>query len=108
MYQRALKSKNYADTWLFLSLHFVCALRNSDLVRIPHPTLPFPAETVLQKIKDNKFTDNDARLTLLSINLHMATMPFTPKKTERFQNVDFIKFIIPESAEVHYGKLFAI
>ena len=35
-------------------------------------------------------------------------MPFTPKKTERFQNVDFIKFIIPESAEVHFGKLFAI
>lgn len=108
MYERAVKSKNYADTWLFLSLHFVCALRNSDLVRIPHPTLPFQAKVCLQKIKDNKYTDNDARLTLLSINLHMATMPLIPQKTERHSNIDFIKFIIPESAEVHFGKLFAI
>lgn len=108
MYERAAKSKNYADTWLFLSLHFVCALRNSDLVRIPHPTLPFQAKVCLQKIKDNKYTDNDARLTLLSINLHMATMPLTPQKTERHSNIDFIKFIIPESAEVHFGKLFTI
>lgn len=108
MYERAVKSKNYADTWLFLSLHFVCALRNSDLVRIPHPTLPFSAKACMQKIKDGKFTDNDARLTLLSINLHMATMPLIPKKTERHSNIDFIKFIIPESAEVHFGKLFTI
>ena len=108
MYERAAKSKNYADTWLFLSLHFVCALRNSDLVRIPHPTLPFQAKVCLQKIKDNKYTDNDARLTLLSINLHMTTMPLIPQKTERHSNIYFIKFIIPESAEVHFGKLFAI
>lgn len=108
MYERAVKSKNYADTWLFLSLHFVCALRNSDLVRIPHPTLPFQAKVCLQKIKDNKYTDNDARLTLLSINLHMTTMPLAPQKTERYSNVNFIKLIIPESAEVHFGKLFTI
>lgn len=108
MYERAVKSKNYADTWLFLSLHFVCALRNSDLVRIPHPTLPFQAKVCMVKIKDGKFTDNDARLTLLSINLRMTTMPFTPQKTERHSNIGFVKFIIPESAEVHFGKLFAI
>ena len=30
---------NYADTWLYLGLHFICALRSTDLERLGHPKL---------------------------------------------------------------------
>ena len=34
MYEKAYESRNYADTWLYLSLHFICNLRRTDLEQI--------------------------------------------------------------------------
>ena len=67
MYARAAASKNYADTWLFLSLHFLCALRNTDLERIPHPRLTDTPEKILEEIEDGTFSDESARAVLYSI-----------------------------------------
>ena len=108
MYQKAARSKNYVDTWLFLSLHFICALRSSDLVRIYHPKLTMKPMEVLAGIKENTFTDEDARLTLYSITWRLNVLPLVPNKTKKHSNVAAIKLCIPESVEVHMGKLFAI
>ena len=48
MYIKACDSKNYIDTWLFISLHFICDLRNTDLTRIPHPVLPNDPEKIIR------------------------------------------------------------
>ncbi|GAX06869.1 hypothetical protein IWT25_02216 [Secundilactobacillus pentosiphilus] len=108
MYQLAAESKNYADTWLFLALHFICSLRMTDLVRITHPTLPEPAEQVLDEVNAGTFSDKDARYVLLSITERLCMLPLTPQKTSAHQNIAQIKFTVPESCEVHIGTLFAL
>lgn len=108
MYYQAAISKNYIDTWLFLALHFLCALRNTDIVRIPHPILQNSPEEVLENIKENKFSDEEARQTLYSVVWHLNAIMLTPNKTSDKSGIASIKIHIPESVEVHMGKLFAI
>ena len=67
MYAEAAESKDYADTWLYLSIHFLCAMRDTDIIRIPHPILPFSPEEVLEQLKAGKMTDADALVTLSSV-----------------------------------------
>ena len=108
MYEKAAKSKNFADTWLFLSLHFICSLRNTDLVRIYHPRLTMPPEEIIAGVTDGSFPEKDARLTLYSITWHLSSLPLQPSKTSDHSGISSIKFCVPESAEVHIGTLFAI
>lgn len=108
MYVKAAESKKYIDTWLFLSLHFICSLRKTDLIRIHHPRLTMDPLEVLRKIKEESFSDEDARLTLYSITWRLNVLPLTPNKTSRRANISSIKLCVPESTEVHMGKLFAI
>lgn len=108
MYQKAAESKNYTDTWLYLSIHFICSLRYPDLARIYHPDLPYPPQEVLRRIRDNTFSENDSKMVLLSITERMCLLPFTPQKTESTSGVDHVKLCIPHSCEDHFGKLFAL
>lgn len=108
MYQKAAQSKNYADTWLYLALHFICALRDTDLVRIPHPRLEREPEDILKDIKRGTFTDKEAVKVIYSIIYPLRNSPLKPYKTKRYSSVPYIKFDVPESCEVHIGMLFAI
>lgn len=108
MLQKAADSKNYTDTWLYLALHFIRPLRLTDMERIYHPLLPYSAEEVLEKIKNDTFTNNDARGVLLSVTKRMSWLPLTPNKTESSGNIVPITFDIPTSCEVLIGKLFAL
>lgn len=108
MWRRAAESQNYTDTWMYLSINCLCALRQTDLERIYHPFLPCEPQEVINKILDNTFTDNEARETLLSITEQMKVLPLTPNKTRRIPGVDWIKFEIPSSCEVMMGRLFAL
>lgn len=108
MYQKAARSKNYADTWLFLSIHFICSLRMTDLERIYHPRLPKDPQAVLDEIENGTFSDSDARSTLLSITDKLCILPLKPNKTKDVKNVPNIRFTVPDSCEVHMGKLFAL
>lgn len=109
MYLKATQSKNYIDTWLFLSVHFICSVRTTDLARIYHPHLPYAPEIVLEKIANNTFTDNESLLVLLSITERLCRLPLYPNKTSNQEKKsDPIKFEVPSSCQVHLGKLFAI
>lgn len=108
MYVRAAESMNYTDTWLYLAIHFICALRTTDLERIYHPMLPYSAQEVIDRIKDDTFNENDARYVILSINTRMCVLPLTPNKTKAHSGISSVKFCIPDSCEVHFGKLFAL
>ena len=107
MYAQAAESKNYVDAWLFLALHFICVLRNTDLQRLPHPSLPSEPQDVLDRIESGVFTEEEAKQTLYSIIWTLeATLP-TPNKTKRYSGVSSIKFFVPASVEAHMGTLFA-
>ena len=108
MYQKASLSKDYTDAWLYMSLHFICSLRLTDLERIYHPELPYAPEDVLQNIGNGTFSDYDARMTILSITKRMCLLPFTPNKNKGKSGISFVKFSVPSSCETHIGKLFAL
>ena len=107
MYYRAAESRNYVDTWLYLALHLICALRNTDLVRIPHPSLLDAPRTTLDQIKEGTFPPENARMTISSVLWKLDAMALKPNKTKRTSGVADIKFHVPESVEVHMGTLFA-
>lgn len=108
MYRQAAKSVNYTDTWLYLSLHFICALRYTDHIRIYRPMLPAPPEDCIKQIAEGTFSDNDSRYVLLSVTQRLCTMPLTPNKTSASNGIESVKLSIPSSCEAHFGKLFAL
>ena len=108
MYEKAADSRNYADTWLYLSLHFICSLRQTDLERIGHPQLEDAPAVVLFKIRNGMFSDNEARKVLLYVSYRFCLLSLEPNKTAGHAGVPSVKFIIPDNCEVHIGKLLAL
>lgn len=108
MLAQAASSKDYADTWLYLALHFICALRTTDLERIGHPQLPREPEAILTAVKEGTWEGSEARRTLLSITTRLTYLNITPNKTKRASNVSQLKFHVPESCQVLIGTLLAV
>lgn len=105
---KAANSKNYADTWLYLGLHFICALRSTDLERLGHPKLTREPLEVLEAVVDGTWSSSEARRTLLSITIRLTYLNLTPNKTKNASNVAQLKFHVPESCQVLIGTLLAI
>ena len=108
MYSKAADSKNYADAWLYLALHFICALRTTDLMRLGHPKLTRKPKEVLEVVASGSWSSSEARRTLLSITTRLTYLNITPNKTSRTSNVTQLKFQVPESCQVLIGTLLAI
>lgn len=108
MYSKAADSKNYADAWLYLALHFICALRTTDLLRLGHPKLTRKPKEVLEAVASGTWSSSEARRTLLSITTRLTYLNITPNKTNRTSNVTQLKFQVPESCQVLIGTLLAI
>lgn len=105
---KAANSKNYADTWLYLGLHFICALRSTDLERLGHPKLTREPLEVLEAVVDGTWSSSEARRTLLSITTRLTYLNLTPNKTKNASNVAQLRFHVPESCQVLIGTLLAI
>ena len=108
MLSKAANSKNYADSWLYLGLHFICALRSTDLERLGHPKLTREPLEVLEAVVDGTWSSSEARRTLLSITTRLTYLNLTPNKTKNASNVAQLKFHVPESCQVLIGTLLAI
>lgn len=108
MYKKAARSKKYTDIWLYLALHLICALRDTDIVRIYRPLLTRGPEEVLEMIENDTFPEAEAREILYSITEKLKYLKLKPNKTQKRGEVPYIKFHVPESAEVHMGKLAAL
>ena len=108
MYHKAASSKNYIDTWLFLSLHFISAIRNTDLIGLPHPRLTSEPEIILQDVSAGTFSDESAEAVLQTFLDTIEAFGKTPNKNKRFFGIDSYKLFIPKSVRVHFGTLLAI
>jgi hypothetical protein len=107
--EKAAQNRAYADTWLFVALHFVCALRASDMKRIPAPALPYDRETVLSKIVGGLFTKKEASAIVADMEIRLRLNPLYPSKTEHHGNeVTEIKLFVPESLAAPLGCILAI
>lgn len=107
-YLKAVQSKKMIDIWLYLSLHFICALRDTDLAQIPHPRIKMPPDTILKAVEEGTFTKSEALNVINTVEWQLRNLPRNPSKTSRYSNVANIKITIPESIKEHFGVLFAI
>lgn len=94
---KAAGKRKDADLWLFTALHFVCALRKTDIIRLPVPALPYPPEEVRQRIQDGTYLPETARGVSEEMMFRLQMKPLYPHKTKRYRAVPEIKLFIPES-----------
>lgn len=103
MIEKAAESKEDANLWLFIALHFVCALRKTDMERLPVPNLPEVPERLRQRIRNGEFTDQEAKNISQEVMFRLKVKPQKPNKTKRYKNVPDLKLFIPESLLVPMG-----
>lgn len=106
--QKALKSRRAAMLWTFTALHFICALRTTDMIRLPIPTLPYPGETLRQRIEDGEYTPKDARQVSMEIQYRCEAIGKSPNKTRKKCIAPAVKFFIPESFIEPFGFIASI
>lgn len=107
LYEMIADNEKSAVALLFLSLHMICALRDEDIKRLPHPKLMDKPDKVLDSIRNNNISDEDALISVEKILREIDMLQPKPNKTSRYNNIPYIKLFIPESIKVHFGKLFA-
>ena len=100
--EKALSSEKYANLWLFVSLHFICGWRGTDIVRLPLPRLPFQGGKVRQLLAEDLF---DASVVIDEFELRLRYVPMRPGKTEAYKDVPELKLFIPESLRKPMGKI---
>lgn len=108
MYLRAADSKEYTDAWLYLSLHFICALRDTDLERIYHPHLHYPPGQIIEMVKSGTYTSVMAKAVSSELMHWMYYLAKTPNKTKDHTGIPNVKFFIPASLEEHFGILLSL
>lgn len=101
------ENEKSAVALLFLSLHMICALRDEDIKRLPHPKLMDSPEKVLESIKNSTMSDTDALIAVEKVLREIEILQPKPNKTAMHSNIPYIKLFIPESSKIHFGYLFA-
>jgi len=104
--EKACISDTYANLWAFLAMHFVCALRGTDIVRIPMMKLPIHGEEVREQIRTGVFGNAGAIAEELQVRVRYKALK--PNKTKSHDRVPEIKLFIPESLKEPIGIILAL
>ena len=99
-----MRSERDATLWLFVSLHFICGWRGTDLVRLPMPTLPCDGTKIREQLEMGNF---DAENIINELEFRLRYTPLEPKKTEIYENVPELKLFVPESLRKPMGIILA-
>lgn len=105
-YEIIAKEQNSAVALLFLSIHMLCDLRDTDICRLPRPNLPYEPQIVLEKIENGNITDVEAIVAVEKIERELHIFEPAPNKTKRYKKVPYSKLFIPENAKAHMGRVF--
>ena len=106
--QKAAHSSKYADLWLHTAMLFVCALRGTDLARLPAPQLPYDSKRLLEDIVNETFPERIAAALTDELIFRVNVKGANPSKTEKYQNVPTVKVFVPESLRIPLGTIIAI
>ncbi|MBQ3795592.1 MAG: hypothetical protein II842_04815 [Butyrivibrio sp.] len=106
--KKALESCKYADHWLYIAVHFLGALRSTDIVRLPIPEPVYEKDVAKELLMSGTYPNSAAVQVAEDFQLRLKLMPYKPSKTERFSGVPDIKLFIPESLKVAMGIMLSI
>lgn len=105
---KACHDSRMAEAWLYLALHWICALRRSDLQRLPVISLPPESPDILiEKIRVQQYPDTVYDTFLSRLEVQLQAMPQKPNKTIRYMVPD-IKLFFPQSLRPFFGMLFLL
>jgi hypothetical protein len=108
MVTKAVQNKAYADLWLFVALHFICALRVSDMARLPAPALPRSGDAMMESIAAGTFTKHEAEALADELAIRLKLKPMKPSKTSAHKSVPEVKLFVPQSLRSPLGMIIAI
>jgi hypothetical protein len=106
--EKAVRNKTYADLWLFIALHFICAFRKGDMERIPAPSLPYSTDVIFTKVLSGTFDKQEAAALVEEMTLRFNMKSMKPSKTAKHGNVPTLKLFVPESFIVPLGIIIAL
>lgn len=106
--EKALESKRSADLWLYIAVHFLGALRSTDITRLPVPDLAYERDLTRDLLRDNKYPDNAAVQVAEDFQMRLKLMPYKPNKTGGYKGVSEIKLFIPESLKTAMGIILSV
>ena len=94
--EKAQEDRAFAALWIFIALHFVCALRSTDIRRLPAPVMPAAGA-------GGKTEDERRARTCALWEEQISLLGLTPNKTSRHGNVPSIKVFIPDVLRPLFG-----
>jgi len=100
--QKAVKEPRYASLWLWIALHFISALRSSDMKRLPVPMVTEGKEIIISRLLSDEY-DDLALSAAMYWRMQLQMEELTPSKTSRHKNVPNIKVFIPTSLMIPIG-----
>ena len=106
--EKAIASPRFAGLWLYTAMQFVCALRGTDLARLPAPQLPYEPELVLSGIASGTFPKHLSAALTDELVFRLEMKGAKPSKTKAYQGTLEVKLPIPESLRVPLGTIIAI
>lgn len=107
MIEKAIADQRSADLWLWIALHFISALRSSDIKRLPVPVDMEDHNDVISRLLGGEYeemAEEIARQWTMQLQLMMTV----PSKTSGHNGVPNIKVFIPESLIVPFGVMLLI
>jgi len=108
MVKKAIQNKSYADLWLFAALHFICALRASDMMRLPAPSLPHSGDAIMEMIAAGSFPEKEAAALTEELVIRLRIKPLRPSKTSAHEKIPELKLFVPQSLMIPLGTIIAI
>lgn len=106
--RKACEDSRVSEAWLFMALHFICAMRPSDLQRLPILPLEIEPATVVEGIRRGELTDVVCVGAIEKLEFHLMCNPFTPQKTSKYSNIPNVKIFFPQSLKGFFGKLYLL
>ena len=106
--EKAVDSPQFADLWLYAAMHFLCALRSSDMERMPAPKLPCSPEQTLADIAGGVFPGSLAVALTDEMVFRLEMKGLKPLKTSKYSDVPNIKLYVPLSLRKPLGVIIAI
>ena len=94
--EKAREDRASAALWIFIALHFVCALRSTDIRRLPAPVMPAAGT-------GGKTEDERRARTCALWEEQISLLGLSPNKTSRHVNVPDIKVLIPDVLRPLFG-----
>lgn len=102
MIRKAVDDSRYADLWLWVALHFICALRPSDMVRLPVPWIAEERETIINNLLAGDYEEMAGAIAR-QWSMQIQTGMTVPSKTSKYNGIPNLKVFIPESLIIPFG-----